>query len=136
MKLLKHGLVLILLLLPIFIFKIPKYVELNDLAIIQGVGYSCHDGNKILYLKEIIPIKGDAGLEYQYEYYQEQGEKFNDLVQKIENHTKKKIYLSKVKFVVTNCDISKDVEEELKKEDIKIYYVESDIKQKLKKKTS
>lgn len=136
MKLLKHGLVLILLLLPIFIFKIPKYVELNDLAIIQGVGYSCHDGNKILYLKEIIPIKGDAGLEYQYEYYQEQGEKFNNLVQKIENHTKKKIYLSKVKFVVTNCNISKDVEEELKKEDIKIYYVESDIKQKLKKKTS
>ena len=46
MKLLKHGLVLILLLLPIFIFKIPKYVELNDLAIIQAVGYSCHDGNK------------------------------------------------------------------------------------------
>ena len=136
MKLLKHGLVLILLLLPIFIFKIPKYVELNDLAIIQGVGYSCHDGNKILYLKEIIPIKGDAGLEYQYEYYQEQGEKFNNLVQKIENHTKKKIYLSKVKFVVTNCNISKDVEEELKKEDIKIYYVENDIKQKLKKKTS
>lgn len=136
MKLLKHGLVLILLLLPIFIFKIPKYVELNDLAIIQGVGYSCHDGNKILYLKEIIPIKGEAGLEYQYEYYQEQGERFNNLVQKIENYTKKKIYLSKVKFVVTNCDISKDVEEELKKEDIKIYYVESDIKQKLKKKTS
>ena len=68
MKLLKHGLVLILLLLPIFIFKIPKYVELNDLAIIQGVGYSCHDGNKILYLKEIIPIKGEAGLEYQYEF--------------------------------------------------------------------
>lgn len=136
MKLLKHGLVLILLLLPIFIFKIPKYVELNDLAIIQGVGYSCHDGNKILYLKEIIPIKGDAGLEYQYEYYQEQGEKFNNLVQKTENHTKKKIYLSKVKFVVTNCDISKDVEEELKKDDIKIYYVENDIKQKLKKKTS
>lgn len=136
MKLLKHGLVLILLLLPIFIFKIPKYVELNDLAIIQGVGYSCHDGNKILYLKEIIPIKGEAGLEYQYEYYQEQGEKFNNLVQKIENHTKKKIYLSKVKLVVTNCDISKDVEEELKKDDIKIYYVENDIKQKLKKKTS
>lgn len=136
MKLLKHGLVLILLLLPIFIFKIPKYVELNDLAIIQGVGYSCHDGNKILYLKEIIPIKGEAGLEYQYKYYQEQGEKFNNLVQKIENHTKKKIYLSKVKFVVTNCDISKDVEEELKKEDIKIYYVGNDIKQKLKKKTS
>ena len=136
MKLLKYSLVLILLLLPILIFKIPKYVELNDLAIIQGVGYSCHDGNKILYLKEIIPIKGDAGLEYQYEYYQEQGEKFNNLVQKIENHTKKKIYLSKVKFVVTNCDISKDVEEELKKDDIKIYYVENDIKQKLKKKTS
>ncbi len=136
MKLLKHSLVLILLLLPILIFKIPKYVELNDLAIIQGVGYSCYDGHKTLYLKEIIPIKGDAGLEYQYEYYQEQGEKFNHLVQKIENHTKKKIYLSKVKFVVTNCNISKDVEEELKKEDIKIYYVESDIKQKLKKKTS
>lgn len=136
MKLLKHGLVLILLLLPIFIFKIPKYVELNDLAIIQGVGYSCHDGNKILYLKEIIPIKGEAGLEYQYEYYQEQGDKFNNLVQKIEEHTKKKIYLSKVKFVVTNCDISKDVEEELKKDDIKIYYVGNDIKQKLKKKTS
>ena len=136
MKLLKHALVLILLLLPIFIFKIPNYVELNDLAIIQGLGYSCEGGQRTLYLKEIIPIKGDAGLEYQYEYYKRQGKSFSTLIRKIEDNTKKKIYLSKVKFLVTNCDISKDVLEKLKKEDIKIYHVESNIEKKLKRKSS
>ena len=136
MKLLKHTLVLILLLLPIFIFKIPNYVELNDLAIIQGVGYSCEESQRTLYLKEIIPIKGDAGLEYQYEYYKRQGKNFPTLIRKIEDNTKKKIYLSKVKFLVTNCNIPKDVLEKLKKEDIKIYHVESNIEKKLKKKSS
>ena len=106
------------------------------MAIIQGLGYSCEGGQRTLYLKEIIPIKGDAGLEYQYEYYKKQGKSFPTLIRKIEENTKKKIYLSKVKFLVTNCDISKDVLEKLKKEDIKIYHVESNIEKKLKRKSS
>ena len=66
MKIIKTIVVFFLLLLPVIIFGNPQYVELNDLAIIRGVGVSC--GEEInLYFQEIIPIKGDSGINYEYE---------------------------------------------------------------------
>ena len=41
MKLIKALGVIFVLLLPVVIFGNPKYVELNDLAIIRGVVISC-----------------------------------------------------------------------------------------------
>ena len=72
MKLIKALGVIFVLLLPVVIFGNPKYVELNDLAIIRGVGISC--GEEVnLYFQEIIPVKSDNGISYQYEYYQSSG---------------------------------------------------------------
>ena len=66
MKIIKSLIVIFLLLLPVVIFGNPDYVELNDLAIIRGIGVSCQE-EVSLYLQEIIPIKGDSGISYDYE---------------------------------------------------------------------
>lgn len=136
MKLLKTISIILLLLLPVIIFKIPNYVELNDLAIIQGIGYSCNSKDKTLYLKEILPIKGETGIEYQYEYYQDSGKNLESILNKMENKAKKKIYLSQTKFIITNCKNSNKILKELKLKDIKIYHENKNIEKKLKKTNS
>ena len=81
MKIIKSLIVIFLLLLPVVIFGNPDYVELNDLAIIRGIGVSCQE-EVSLYLQEIIPIKGDSGISYDYEYYQADGKKLGNAYQK------------------------------------------------------
>ena len=135
MKLLKAIGVLILLILPVFIFKVPEYVELNDLAIIRGVGLSCQGEKVTLTLKEIIPIKGENGITYQYEYYQGESEDISGSYRKILDKTKKKLYLSKVKFLVTNCKNSDEFFQKFPLEDVKIYHVKKSVIKKLKKTT-
>lgn len=135
MKLLKTIGVLILLILPVFIFKVPEYVELNDLAIIRGVGLSCQEEKVTLTLKEIIPIKGENGITYQYEYYQEESRDISDAYHKIEDEIKKKLYLPKVKFLVTNCKNSDEFFQKFSLEDVKIYHVKKSVVKKLKETT-
>lgn len=103
MKYLKTVFVVILVLVPIFIFKIPEYVELNDLAIIEGIGLSCHEDGVTLYLKEVVPVKSDAGITYQYNYYQSDGKKLDNAYQKIQNKEDKKIFIDRSQYIVTNC---------------------------------
>ena len=103
MKYLKTVFVVILVLVPIFIFKIPEYVELNDLAIIEGIGLSCHEDGVTLYLKEVVPVKSDAGITYQYNYYQSDGKKLDNAYQKIQNKEDKKIFMNRSQYIVTNC---------------------------------
>lgn len=59
----------LVLFLVIFIFsffiKKDKYIELNDLKIIDRITIKC---NKII-LREAIPIRDDNGIEYKYKYY-------------------------------------------------------------------
>ena len=135
MKPIKTVVIIILLLLTILILKIPNYVELNDLAIIQGIGFSCNTKEKTMYLKEIIPIKGETGIEYQYEYYQGSGKNIKSILKKIEQKTKKKIYLSQTKFIITNCKKTNKILKELKLKDTKIY-LHNAIEKKLKKTNS
>ncbi len=123
--------IIFVLLAPIIIFFNPPYVELNDLAIIQGVGVSCGDELN-LYLKEIIPIKGDSGIKYQYEYYQGMGNSVFDSFQNIQLKTKKKLYLKKAKFLVTDCTKSNKIIDSLSLNDLKIYHVKEDVFNKLK----
>lgn len=132
MKILKSILVIILLLIPIMIFKIPEYVELNDLAIIRGAGVSCHEDEVSLYFQEIIPMKGDAGITYQYGYYQGDGTNLHTAFQKIEDKNKKKLYLSKIKFLVTDCKTSTSFLKEFKQKDIKIFHVKRGVLKELK----
>lgn len=135
MKLLKTIGVLILLILPVFIFKVPEYVELNDLAIIRGVGLSCQEEKVTLTLKEIIPIKGENGITYQYEYYQGESRDISGSYRKILDKTKKKLYLPKVKFLVTNCKNSDEFFQKIPLEDVKIYHVKKSVIKKLKETT-
>ena len=132
MKIIKSIIVIFILLLPILIFGNPEYVELNDLAIIRGIGVSCQEEIS-LYLQEIIPIKGDSGIRYDYEYYQADGKKLINTYQAIEEKSKKKLYLSKVAYLVTDCKRSAFVLDEFRLKDIKIYHVKRDVLEQLKK---
>lgn len=133
MKIIKTIAILFLLLLPVIIFGNPKYVELNDLAIIRGVGVSC--GEEInLYFQEIIPIKGDSGINYEYEYYQSDGKNLEKALHKVDLKAKKKLYFSKIKFLVTDCKKSDFIlkQFDLKLEDIHIYHVKNQVFEKVK----
>ena len=66
----KRLLLFIIILVGAFIFKIPKYVELNNLAIIEGIGIEHLDNKYTIYLKEIIPKKKENGIIYEYKFYQ------------------------------------------------------------------
>lgn len=132
MKIVKTLVVIFVLLLPVIIFENPTYVELNDLAIIRGVGVSCGKETN-LYLKEIIPTKGEIGITYQYEYYQGAGKDVSKALEKINLKTKKKLYLSKVKFLVTDCTKSNHIMNDFELKHIKVYHVQDDVLKELKK---
>ena len=53
-----------------FIIKIPEYHELNDLAIIQGVGVEYKNHSYTVYMKEVIPVRSDMGIDYEFKYYE------------------------------------------------------------------
>ena len=122
MKYLKTVFVVILVLVPIFIFKIPAYVELNDLAIIEGIGLSCHEDGVTLYLKEVVPVKSDAGITYQYNYYQSDGKKLDNAYQKIQNKEDKKIFIDRSQYIVTNCTSTDFIFEYFHLYDLKIQH--------------
>lgn len=122
MKYLKTVFVVILVLVPIFIFKIPEYVELNDLAIIEGIGLSCHEDGVTLYLKEVVPVKSDAGITYQYNYYQSDGKKLDNAYQKIQNKEDKKIFIDRSQYIVTNCTSTDFIFEYFHLYDLKIQH--------------
>ena len=131
MKIIKSIIVIFILLFPILIFGNPEYVELNDLAIIRGIGVSCQEEIS-LYLQEIIPIKGDSGIRYDYEYYQADGKKLINTYQAIEEKSKKKLYLSKVAYLVTDCKKSSFILDEFHLKDTKIYHVKEAVLEQLK----
>lgn len=122
MKYLNTVFAVILVLVPIFIFKIPEYVELNDLAIIEGIGLSCHEDGVTLYLKEVVPVKSDAGITYQYNYYQSDGKKLDNAYQKIQNKEDKKIFIDRSQYIVTNCTSTDFIFEYFHLYDLKIQH--------------
>lgn len=133
MKYLKTVFVVILVLVPIFIFKIPEYVELNDLAIIEGIGLSCHEDGVTLYLKEVVPVKSDAGITYQYNYYQSDGKKLDNAYRKIQNKEDKKIFIDRSQYIVTNCTSTDFIFEYFHLYDLKIQHTNKNIVKQLKK---
>lgn len=122
------GFVLISLFLPI-----PSYVELNDLAIIYGMGVSCEEEETHLYLKEVVPVKAEQGIDYQYHYYQGSAKKLDASFQKIDQKIKKKLYLNKTKFLVTNCKTTDSILKEFHLKNIKIYHTTDNVLKELKK---
>ena len=62
-----------------YFIKIPPYVELNDLAIIESIGIEYKDNQYIIYLKELIPTKSDQGIDYKYKYYETKSNEIDNL---------------------------------------------------------
>ena len=113
-------------------FNIPDYVELNNLAIVEGIGVSYKDDHYTVYLREIIPIKDDQGINYKYQYYYDDANTLENAYKKIVKKTRKKIYLDKTKFIITNLDTSDKIKKDLKINCKKIYHIKSNIYKKLK----
>lgn len=106
---------IIILLISIVVFpKISPYVELNNLAIIESIGVSYKDENYTIWLKEVIPIKDEQGINYEYEYYKGTGQSIEKAYKEITLKTKKKLYLKRTKLLITNLKHSQNVINALK----------------------
>ena len=103
-------LLIIIFIIFTFIIKIPNYVELNNLVIVEGIGVECKNSKYSLYLKEIIPIKGDNGITYKYKYYESEAKSIEKAYKNIiEEYTNKKFFYDDVKFIITSCDTSEKI---------------------------
>ena len=118
----KNILIIISVILISLIFNIPKYRELNNIHIIEGIGINCINDKQIVYLKEIIPEKDDSGIEYKYRYYTYHN--------KINNN---KIYLKGTKYIITNCINTNEVINTYNLNPKYIYHTNKDIKKELSK---
>ena len=73
-----------------FIIKIPEYHELNDLAIIQGVGVEYKNHSYTIYMKEVIPVRSDMGIDYEFKYYEGESSDLEKAIERVQDKTKKK----------------------------------------------
>ena len=105
----KKIILIILIVLELSIIKIPSYKELNNLAIIEEIKVIKVNDKYTITLKEIIPIKENDGINYKYKYYKESSNSITDTIDKLNNQTKKKLYLKKAKFLTTNISTTKEL---------------------------
>ena len=113
----KRSILFMTLIIISLFFNIPDYVELNNLAIIEGIGVS---------------YKDDQGINYKYQYYYDDANTLENAYKKIVKKTRKKIYLDKTKFIITNLDTSDKIKKDLRIKCKKIYHTKSNIYKKLK----
>lgn len=109
----KKIFLILLITLELSLIKIPPYKELNNIAIIEMIAIEKMDGDYLITLKEIIPIKADQGIDYEYKYYNAKSTNLSTGIEKLTKSTKKKLYLNKVKFLITNINNTNQVIEEL-----------------------
>ena len=112
------------------------YVEINDLAIIKGVGVSYKNSSYTIYMKEIIPARSDDGIEYKYKIYEASADDLESALEKIADKTKKKLYYKRCKFLVTDVDHSDFINEMLEIKPKSIYHPSDDVKDVLAKTNS
>ena len=126
----------VLIIMFAFIIKIPEYHELNDLAIIQGVGVEYKNHSYTVYMKEVIPVRSDMGIDYEFKYYEGESSDLEKAIERVQDKTKKKLYYNKVKFLVTDIENSDYIKEVLKIKPRNVYHPSGDIKGHLKKTNS
>lgn len=97
-----------------FFIDIPSYVELNDLVIVEGIGISCSEEDYKIYIKEIIPTKDDTGMNYKYKIYESDLKKMDKFIDNISNEIDKKVFYKDLKYIITDCDNTSEVRNELK----------------------
>lgn len=72
---------------------IPPYKELNNILIVDKIEITCTNTVTIK-IKEIVPVKKENTIEYQYKYYEKEGRNIKDILKEIEKEEKKTIYLN------------------------------------------
>ncbi len=110
----KKIIIIILIAIGAILVKIPPYVELNNLAIIESIGISYNDENYTIWLKEMLPIKDQNGINYNFKYYKGSSNSIENAYKKIKSKTKKKLYLKRIKLLITNVGESEKITKELK----------------------
>ena len=105
----KKALLLILIILELILIKVPNYVELNNLAIIDTIGIIEENNRYTIILKEIIPTKSDQGIKYEYKYYKETSTTIKKAITNLNKKTKKKLYFNKTKSLITNMITTKKI---------------------------
>ncbi|MDD5888336.1 MAG: hypothetical protein PUC82_02475 [bacterium] len=128
----KKIFILILIILGGIIFKIPEYKELNQLAIIESIGLYYDENNYVIYLREIIPIKSDEGINYEYKYYEAKAESIKKSFDEVVKNSKKKFYLKRCQNFITNLNSSDEALKILNIEPKNIFHSTSDIDKLLK----
>ena len=86
----KKILLILLIILELSLIKIPNYIELNNLAIIEEIAIEQKNDQYTIILKEIIPIKASEGINYKYKFYKQTASTLNKAYKLIVNKTKKK----------------------------------------------
>lgn len=129
----KKLILIILIVIELFLIKIPPYVELNDLAIIEEIAVINENNQYTIILKEIIPIKDDQGISYQYKYYEETSTSVKKSYETLTKQTKKRLYLRKTKSLITNIDSTSSILKDLNIKPSSITHTKEDISKLIKK---
>lgn len=98
----KKILLFSIILIIIFIYFVPKYNELNNITIIDSIGVKKENNYYKVYFREVIPTKVENGLKYTYKIHSIKTNKLKDSISLIEKKHNKKLYLNKVKSLITN----------------------------------
>ena len=105
----KKLIIIIIFIIIGLLIKIPKYEELNNLAIINTIAINNKNGKVTLILKEIVPKKNDNGIDYDYTYYKSTSNSIDKALVNIKSKTKKKIYLQKCKYLILDKTTSENI---------------------------
>ena len=101
--------VIISIAISIIFVDIPKYEELNNLAIIDAIGIEKENDTVRLVLREIVPLKDDNGIKYDYIYYKSNAQTVKEALIRIKKNTKKKVYLERCSYLVLDSNYSEDI---------------------------
>ena len=129
----KKIILIIIIILELFLIKIPPYIELNNLIIIEEIAVIKNNNKYTLILKEIIPIKDDKSISYKYKYYEETSTSIKKTYNKINEKNKKRLYLNKTKSLITNINTSSNILNELNIKPKTITNTKEDITELIKK---
>mgnify|MGYP004459909145 CR=1 FL=1 len=132
----KRIVIATILVLSLFIIKIPKYIELNNLAIIESIGINYKDKNYEIYLKEIIPYRSDQGIAYKYKYYNNKAPSIKKALEKIEKNINKKLYLNKLKLIIIDNNHKKKIKKDLTYKAKNYTYTNKNIKKVIRKQSN
>lgn len=96
----KKIIMIILIIGLLIIVKIPKYVELNNLIIIDQIHVDCRD-EYYLKFREVIPKRDNNDITYKYKQYSGKGNNYKDILLAAFND--KAYYVPSSVKIITKC---------------------------------